>query len=68
MNTQIAVDRRLPLTMAAVPEASSILGIGRSSAYAMLRAGTFPVRVLRVGKKYRVSRADLLNFLGERPD
>lgn len=58
----------LPLTMPAVPDASEILGIGRSTAYGMLQEGTFPVRVLKVGKKYRVSRADLLKFLGETRD
>lgn len=59
------VPQELPLTMPAVPDASSILGIGRSTAYLMLQEGMFPVRVLKVGKRYRVSRADLLEYLGE---
>lgn len=67
MDPQVA-PHELPITMPAVPDASSILGIGRSTAYSMLQDGTFPVRVLKVGKRYRVSRADLLEFLGETRD
>jgi excisionase family DNA binding protein len=49
------------------PAAASILGMGRSTAFALAKAGEFPVRLLRVGTKYRVSRADLLRYLGETP-
>lgn len=34
--------------------AAQILGIGRSKAYEMVRTGEFPVRVMRVGRVYRV--------------
>lgn len=68
MESQVVVAQDLPITMPAVPDASSILGIGRSTAYSMLKEGTFPVRVLKVGNRYRVSRADLLSFLGESVD
>lgn len=47
------------------PAVAPILGIGRSKAYALAAAGEFPVRVLRIGSSYRVTRADLLRYLGE---
>ncbi|MGF7234966.1 MAG: helix-turn-helix domain-containing protein [Frankia sp.] len=43
--------------------ASQILGIGRAKSYALARAGTFPVPVLRVGRSYRVPVAPLLRLL-----
>lgn len=48
------------------PEAAQVLGIGRSAAYEMARNECFPVRILKLGSKYRVTRADLLRYLGER--
>lgn len=44
--------------------AARALGIGRSLAYDMAKRGRFPVRVLRLGNRYRVTRADLLRVLG----
>ena len=44
--------------------AASVLGFGRTTAYAMVAAGTFPVPVLRVGRIYRVPVAPLLRLLG----
>lgn len=35
------------------------LGIGRTLAYELAQAGRFPARTIRVGRKYRVSTADL---------
>lgn len=57
----------LPLTMPMWPDAARILGMGRSTAYELAKRGEFPVRVLQLGTKKRVSRADLLNYLGETP-
>lgn len=54
----------LPLTMDLV-SAGKILGIGRSTTYELVRQDKFPVRVLKLGNKFRVSRADLLAYLGE---
>lgn len=45
-------------------EANRALGIGRSNGYAMAKAGTYPIKVLRLGKAYRCRRSDLLEFLG----
>ena len=47
-----------------VVTAGRALGIGRTTAYALARAGRFPCRVLTVGSSYRVPTADLLNLLG----
>lgn len=38
--------------------------IGRTKAHEMARAGEFPVRLLRIGKQYRVVTAELLELLG----
>lgn len=40
------------------------LGIGSTKGYELIRAGAFPVRVLRVGKTDRIITADLLELLG----
>ena len=44
--------------------AGAILGIGRSKAYALAKAGKFPVRIIRVGRSYVVPTAALLDLLG----
>jgi Helix-turn-helix domain len=41
-------------TVTTVPVAASIFGLSRSVAYDLIRAGTFPVSVLRFGTRYRV--------------
>jgi hypothetical protein len=45
--------------------AARALGIGRTVAYELAKLGEFPVRLLKVGARYRVTRADLLRELGE---
>lgn len=47
-----------------VHEAGELLGVGRTTSYALARAGDFPVPVLRVGSQYRVPTAPLLALLG----
>ncbi|MGW3854727.1 helix-turn-helix domain-containing protein [Micromonospora arida] len=54
----------LPVTVDVVV-AGRALGFGRTVAYELVKRGQFPVRVLRLGSKFRVSRADLLRYLGE---
>jgi predicted site-specific integrase-resolvase len=44
--------------------AARALGIGRTSAYRLARAGGLPVPVLRLGVRYRVPTAALLQVLG----
>ena len=46
-----------------LPTAGQILGLSRTTAYALARAGRFPTPVLRVGRLYRVSVNDLLRVL-----
>lgn len=41
-------------TVTTVPIAASIFGLSRSVAYDLIRAGRFPVPVLRFGTRYRV--------------
>lgn len=48
-----------------IEQAATSLGIGRTLAYALAKQGRFPVRVLRLGRLYRVPRAELLRLLGE---
>lgn len=43
--------------------AATILRIGRALAYQMARAGTFPVPTIRVGVRYRVPVAPILELL-----
>jgi predicted DNA-binding transcriptional regulator AlpA len=45
-------------------EAARLLGMSESYARELERAGTFPVRVRRVGSWLRVSRADIDAYLG----
>jgi excisionase family DNA binding protein len=53
----------LPATVN-VSTAARALGIGRDKAYALIRDGRFPVRVLTLGDTVRVPTADLWKLLG----
>lgn len=44
--------------------ANHALGIGRTTGYAMAKRGEYPIPLFRVGLQYRVTRANLLHFLG----
>lgn len=46
-----------------VPTAGALFGLGRDSAYRLARSGRFPVPVLRLGRRYVVTRASLLAVL-----
>ena len=46
-----------------VPTAASVLGVGRSTAYDLIRRGDFPVPVVRLGTRLRVPTDPLLVFL-----
>lgn len=54
---------RLP-PMLDVPTAAQWLKIGRTTAYALAKAGAFPVPVLRIGGTLRVPTAPLARLLG----
>jgi Helix-turn-helix domain len=44
--------------------ASKVLGIGKNQTYTMIERGTYPVRVRKLSGKWRVTRYDLLRYLG----
>jgi len=44
--------------------ANRALMIGRTMGYDLAKRGEYPCRVLKVGNRYRVTRADLLRALG----
>jgi hypothetical protein len=44
--------------------AGSVLGMGRTTAYEAVRRAEFPVPVMRIGSRYRVVTAHLLDLLG----
>jgi hypothetical protein len=47
-----------------VETAGAILGIGRSKSYELAKASEFPVRVLRIGRRYLVPTPSILTLLG----
>jgi hypothetical protein len=47
-----------------VETAGAVLGIGRTKAYELAQAGEFPVKILRVGRRYLVPTPALLELLG----
>jgi predicted DNA-binding transcriptional regulator AlpA len=55
--------RQWPATVS-VPTACSALGIGKSCGYDAARRGNFPARVIKVGGRYRVVTASLVQVLG----
>lgn len=65
MNSNIRTEKitsmeDLPLALS-VPEVAEVLKIGRSGAYALVRSGKLPS--LKIGRKIRVSRVALSEFL-----
>jgi predicted DNA-binding transcriptional regulator AlpA len=53
-------------TVLDVPTAARVLGIGRTMAYELVRTGTWPSPVLRVGRLVKIPTASLLAVLGEK--
>ena len=47
-----------------VVTAGRALGVGRDRSYRLAKRGEFPVRVVRIGHRMLVTRADLLSALG----
>ena len=44
--------------------AGAVLGVGRTTAYQLARAGRFPLPVLKVGGRYMVAVSHLLAAIG----
>lgn len=63
--TQLSDDqvRRLP-SVVDVPTAATVLGIGRTAAYELIRTDRWPTPVLRLGKLIRIPSAPLLELVG----
>jgi hypothetical protein len=47
-----------------VATAGAILGIGRSKAYELAKAGEFPVAIPQIGRRYLVPTSAILALLG----
>lgn len=55
-------EKAVPATVG-LAEAALILGIHKSTAWAFVQAGTFPVPVVRVGTRIRVVKVHIQQFL-----
>jgi len=55
--------RALPASID-LPTTFRAVGIGRTKGYELVKAGSFPVPVLRLGRVQRVRTADVLELLG----
>lgn len=67
MNEQIqmSMDELLSLPVSVdLATAGRAFGLGRTKAFELARQDRFPVRVLRVGRKYRVPRSAIFEALG----
>jgi len=51
-------------TVVTAEEAFGVLGIGRALGYRSIREGTWPTRVLRLGRVIRIPTGELLAVLG----
>lgn len=51
--------------LVSVTDAGRALGIGISTSYNLIRTGSFPVPVVKVGDRNKVRTVDLVRFLGE---
>lgn len=51
-----------PMTLR-VEDVQTILGVARSSAYALVKSGC--LRSIRVGRSIRIPKSELMRFLGE---
>jgi hypothetical protein len=67
MNEQIqmSMDELLSLPVSVdLTTAGRAFGLGRTKAFELARQDRFPVRILRVGRKYRVPRSAIFEALG----
>lgn len=58
----------LPPAVDLWPTAARVVGIGRSTAYELVKTGEWPTRVLRLGRRIRVPTAELLAYVGVTAD
>ena len=62
MGDEIAIDFN-PCATVSLAEASKLLGIHRSTAWELYKRGEFPVRVLKIGSRLRVTKHHLCQYL-----
>ena len=62
MNTKYRSYDELPLTLR-VEDLTSILDIGRNTAYELVRCGT--IRSIRIGKQLRIPKDALIEYLSD---
>ena len=62
MNTKYCSFDELPLTLR-VEDLMPILGIGRNTAYELIRCGT--IRSIRIGKQLRIPKQALIDYLSD---
>lgn len=68
VRTWSAEDVRALPAVVDLPTAGQILGLGRTLSHELARRGQFPVPVLRLGHRYRVPTAPILQLLFLGPD
>jgi excisionase family DNA binding protein len=64
---RLTMDRRQLAALPAVldvPTAAKALGLSRTAAYELIRAGEWPTPVFRLGRLIRIPTAPLLELLG----
>ena len=65
MKQQMSTEELLALPVAVdLDTAGRAFGLGRTKAHELARTGQFPCPVLRLGKRYRVTKAAILEALG----
>lgn len=67
MSTTAALSPAEILALPAMPtaqQAFDALNIGSTAGYQLIKDGEFPIEVLRLGRNFRVRRADLLAVVG----
>ena len=62
MNTKYRSFDELPLTLR-VGDLMPILGIGRNTAYELIRCGT--IRSIRIGKQLHITKQALIDYLSD---
>ena len=62
MNTKYRSYDELPLTLR-VEDLTSILDIGRNTAYELIRCGK--IRSIRIGKQLRITKQALIDYLSD---
>ena len=63
MNTTVQFSENLPMTFR-VQDLMSILGIGRNTAYRLVRSGE--IRSIKIGRQIRIPRQVLMDYLEQK--